>query len=60
MERARPPMMHRIVDGDTLPDLAERYLGDRSRYLEILDANRDILVIPDLLPLGERVRIPVP
>jgi nucleoid-associated protein YgaU len=52
-------VMHRIVDGDTLPRLAERYLGDPSRYPEILANNPDVLVQPDLLPLGVRIRIPV-
>jgi nucleoid-associated protein YgaU len=50
--------MHRVVDGDSLPKLAERYLGDERRAGEILEANRDILVHPDLLPLGVRLRIP--
>lgn len=52
--------MHRIVDGDTLRDLAARYLGDESRYLEIYEANRDLLRQPDLLPLGSKLRIPRP
>jgi nucleoid-associated protein YgaU len=51
--------MHRIVDGDTLPALAETYLGDPSRWRDLLEANRDVLVHPDLLPLGERIRIPL-
>jgi nucleoid-associated protein YgaU len=53
-----PGVMHRIVDGDTLPGLAERYLGDAARYPEILEANKDVLLRPDLLPLGVRLRIP--
>lgn len=52
--------MHRIVDGDTLRDLAARYLGDANRYLEIYEANRDLLRQPDLLPLGSKLRIPRP
>lgn len=49
---------HRIVDGDSLRQLAGYYLGDEARYMEIFEANRDILVQPDLLPLGQRLRIP--
>ena len=52
------PIMHRIVDGDTLRDLAARYLGSEDRYLEIFEANRDKLVRPDLLPLGVKIRVP--
>jgi nucleoid-associated protein YgaU len=49
---------HTIVDGDTLFYLAERYLGDGERYLEIFEANRDVLSDPDLLVLGAVLRIP--
>jgi nucleoid-associated protein YgaU len=57
--RTSPPcQVHRIVDGDDLPSLAERYLGDSKRYLEIFHANRHVLSRPDLLPLGIDLRIP--
>jgi nucleoid-associated protein YgaU len=49
---------HMIVDGDTLFYLAERYLGDGERYLEIFEANRDVLSDPDLLVLGAVLRLP--
>ncbi|MBN1908497.1 MAG: hypothetical protein JW818_02050 [Pirellulales bacterium] len=52
--------IHRIVDGDTLPALAEHYLGDRARYLEIFRANRDVLDDPELLPRGVDLKIPPP
>lgn len=48
---------HRIVDGDTLPALAQRYLGSSARFREIFDANRDQLPSPDLLPIGVVLRI---
>jgi len=49
---------HCIVDGDTLGDLAERYLGDAGRYLEIYRANRDVLPSPEVLPIGVELKIP--
>lgn len=49
---------HTIVDGDTLVDLAERYLGDADRYLEIYRANRDVLPSPEVLPIGAELEIP--
>jgi nucleoid-associated protein YgaU len=49
---------HRIVDGDTLPKLAVAYLGDRDRYLDIFEANRDVLSDPRLLPIGAELAIP--
>jgi nucleoid-associated protein YgaU len=49
---------HRITDGDTLERLARRYLGDASRWPEIRDANRDVLRVDDILPIGKDLRIP--
>lgn len=50
--------IHRVVDGDTLPALAERYLGDTSRWEEIFAANRDVLTDPRLLPIGVELKLP--
>jgi nucleoid-associated protein YgaU len=49
---------HRIVDGDTLDGLAQRYLGDAHRAEEIFELNRDQLRDPNILPVGRRLRIP--
>ncbi len=51
---------HRIVEGDTLRHLAERYLGDRDRYLDLYEANSDVLFHPRLLPIGIEIVIPEP
>jgi nucleoid-associated protein YgaU len=58
---ARPadgPQVHKIVDGDTLGDLAARYLGSSARAKEIFEANRDVLTDPELLPIGVELKIP--
>jgi nucleoid-associated protein YgaU len=55
---ARRERTHKVVDGDTLVRLAERYLGSGNRYREILEANRDVLPNPDILPIGVVLRIP--
>jgi len=49
---------HKVVDGDTLEVLAERYLGSPDRCLEIYEANRDVLPSPQLLPIGAELKIP--
>jgi len=49
---------HRIVNGDSLPALAARYLGSADRAEEIFDANRDRLSSADALPIGLELRIP--
>jgi hypothetical protein len=51
-------LQHRVVDGDSLTSLAEKYLGDRNRYPEIFHANRHILASPDILPIGTDLIIP--
>jgi len=50
---------HTITDGDTLSRLAGQYLGSSERYLEIYEANRDLLASPDLLPIGKVLKIPL-
>jgi nucleoid-associated protein YgaU len=52
------PRTHTVVDGDTLAGLARRYLGTADRYLEIYQWNSDVLANPDVLPIGELLRIP--
>lgn len=54
----RATRTHTVVDGDTLPDLARRYLGAAERYLEIYQWNSDVLANPDVLPIGQLLRIP--
>jgi nucleoid-associated protein YgaU len=53
-----PPRTHWITDGDTLQELAFRFLGDRNRWREIREANRDVLTTDDILPIGKEIRIP--
>ena len=49
---------HKVVDGDTLAALAQRYLGSAARAQEIFEANRDLLADPELLPIGAELKIP--
>jgi hypothetical protein len=53
-----PIRTHKVVDRDTLPALAARYLGSPERADEIYLANRDVLQSPDLLPIGIELKIP--
>ncbi len=50
--------VHRLKDGDTLANLAQRYLKD-ARYAELLlKLNQDLITQPEILPLGVEIRIP--
>lgn len=58
---ARPtegPIIHKIVDGDSLANLATRYLGSSKRAGEIFNANRDVLTDPGFLTIGTELKIP--
>ncbi len=49
---------HRIVDGDSLPAIAQRYLGSAARANEIFELNRNVLSDPELLPIGLELKLP--
>jgi len=50
---------HVIHNGDTLERLAQRYLGDERRAIEIFELNRDVLKNPHVLPIGAELQIHV-
>jgi len=54
----RQEILHIVRNTDTLEKLAERYLGDAGRAMEIFDLNRDQLSNPHLLPIGAKLKIP--
>lgn len=53
-----PHRTHVVHEGDSLERLAERYLGDAGRAIEIFDLNREALANPHLLTLGTELKIP--
>lgn len=54
------PKTHKIVDGDSLPALAKRYLGSEAQANVLFEANRDVLRDPSVLPIGKTLCIPPP
>jgi LysM domain len=57
-EENRVPQVYRVQAGDTLSGLAGRFLGSTRRYLELYEANRDVLSSPDDLQVGMRLKVP--
>jgi nucleoid-associated protein YgaU len=49
---------HEVKKGDTLWKIAVKYYGDGSLYTNIFEANRDILKDPNLIKVGQKLRIP--
>ena len=51
-------LVHPVVRGDTLGKLAAKYLGNKNRYDEIFNLNRDQLDDPDDIFVGMALKIP--
>ena len=49
---------HEVVKGDTLWKIAEKYYGDGNLYKDIFEANKDILKDPNMIKIGQKLRIP--
>lgn len=55
---AETSRIHVVAAGETLRELARRYLGDERRFTDLLEYNRDQLARPEALRVGMRIRIP--
>ena len=57
---ATPPAarLYEVQRDDTLQSIALKLLGDRDRFLDLLEANRDQLDGPASLQAGMKLRIP--
>lgn len=50
--------IHKVESGDTLGKIAKEYLGEAGKYMDIFNANRDQLSNPDLIKVGQELKIP--
>lgn len=50
--------VYEVKPGDTLGHIAQRFYGKASLYMKIFEANRDILSNPDLIKVGQKLKIP--
>ena len=53
-----PARIHEVKSGETLSKLAKQYYGDPAKYPRIFEANRDQLSNPDLIKVGQKLKIP--
>jgi LysM repeat protein len=49
---------YKVVQGDTLSKIAQQFYGDASQVGRIFEANRDQLHDPNLIHVGQSLRIP--
>lgn len=49
---------HMVAAGDTLGHISKKYYGKAGEYMRIFEANRDILDDPNLIKVGQKLKIP--
>jgi len=49
---------HMVAAGDTLGHIAQKYYGQAGKYMKIFEANRKILDDPNLIKVGQKLKIP--
>lgn len=47
-----------VQAGDTLGKIAQKVYGDAGRWKEIFEANKDTIKNPDLIQVGQELKIP--
>ena len=50
--------VYTVASGDTLSKIAKTYLGNANRYMDIFNANKNILTNPDQIKVGQKLTIP--
>ena len=53
-----PEKTYTVVAGDTLSKIAKHFYGDANKYMKIFEANRDQLSDPNMIKVGQVLRIP--
>lgn len=59
-----PPIQEKVEyyiirKGDTLSGIAKQFLGNANDYPKIFEANREVIRNPDLIFIGQKIRIPL-
>ncbi len=49
---------YKVESGDSLSKIAKEFYGDPMRYKEIFEMNTDILTNPDLIKVGQVLKMP--
>ena len=49
---------HTVVKGETLGKISKHYYGEAGKYMQIFNANKNILSNPDLIEVGQELIIP--
>jgi nucleoid-associated protein YgaU len=52
------PKTYTVVSGDTLSKVAKQFYGDANKYMKIFEANKDQLKDPNMIRVGQVLKIP--
>lgn len=52
--------LHSVQSGENLSKIAKHYYKDANKYIKIFEANKDQLSNPDLIKVGQKLKIPNP
>jgi nucleoid-associated protein YgaU len=52
--------VYAVQSGDTLSKIAKKHLGSSDKYMALFHANKDVLKNPDLIKVGQKLKIPNP
>ena len=52
------PRTYKVQPGDSLSKIAKQFYGDANKYLRIFEANKDQLSDPNLIKVGQVLKIP--
>ena len=50
--------MYKVKPGDTLSKISQQFFGNPNEYQRIFDANRDKLIDPNKIQVGQELKIP--
>ena len=53
-----PEKIYEVASGDTLSKIAKHFYGDANKYMKIFEANKDQLKDPNMIQVGQKLRIP--
>ena len=50
--------LHTVETGDNLSKISKHYFKDANKYMQIFNANKDQLTNPDMIKVGQKLKIP--
>ena len=52
--------IHTVESGENLSKISKHYFKDANKYMNIFNANKDQLTNPDVIKVGQKLKIPNP